>query len=103
MRSLAGAPFGQTDFCRYDGEVLGAMAQLVARLVRNEKVGGSNPPSSTTWVGLIARPFCVSPVLLGIEIPGHLSEVTGIPIFESSVEGMRPRALLRPTPGLVPS
>ena len=33
------------------------MAQLVARLVRNEKVGGSNPPSSTTWVGLIARPF----------------------------------------------
>lgn len=26
---------------------LGAMAQLVARLVRNEKVGGSNPPSST--------------------------------------------------------
>ena len=53
----AGAPFGQTDFCRYDGEVLGAMAQLVARLVRNEKVGGSNPPSSTTWVGLIARPF----------------------------------------------
>ena len=26
----------------------GAMAQLVARLVRNEKVGGSNPPSSTT-------------------------------------------------------
>ena len=42
---------------RYDGEVLGAMAQLVARLVRNEKVGGSNPPSSTTWVGLIARPF----------------------------------------------
>ena len=30
--------------------VLGAMAQLVARLVRNEKVGGSNPPSSTTRV-----------------------------------------------------
>ena len=27
--------------------VFGAMAQLVARLVRNEKVGGSNPPSST--------------------------------------------------------
>ena len=23
------------------------MAQLVARLVRNEKVGGSNPPGST--------------------------------------------------------
>ena len=28
------------------------MAQLVARLVRNEKVGGSNPPSSTTSEGL---------------------------------------------------
>ena len=28
------------------------MAQLVARLVRNEKVGGSNPPSSTTSKGL---------------------------------------------------
>ncbi len=26
------------------------MAQLVARLVRNEKVGGSNPPSSTKEV-----------------------------------------------------
>ena len=86
MRSLAGAPFGQTDFSRYDGEVLGAMAQLVARLVRNEKVGGSNPPSSTTWVGLSARPF-VYLLLLGIEIPGHLIEVTGIPVFESSIEG----------------
>ena len=73
------------------------MAQLVARLVRNEKVGGSNPPSSTTWVGLIARPFCVSPVLLGIEIPGHLSEVTGISFFQSSVEGTRPWVVLRPT------
>ena len=30
------------------------MAQLVARLVRNEKVGGSNPPSSTTGRHLIA-------------------------------------------------
>ena len=28
------------------------MAQLVARLVRNEKVGGSNPPSSTTRMRL---------------------------------------------------
>lgn len=27
------------------------MAQLVARLVRNEKVGGSNPPRSTTKQG----------------------------------------------------
>ena len=31
----------------YDRPAPGAMAQLVARLVRNEKVGGSNPPSST--------------------------------------------------------
>lgn len=60
------------DFCRYDGEVLGAMAQLVARLVRNEKVGGSNPPSSTSWAGLIARPFVYLLFILGIEIPGHL-------------------------------
>ena len=65
------------------------MAQLVARLVRNEKVGGSNPPSSTTWVGLIARPFCLSPVLLRTRNPGHLSEATGIPVFESSVGGVR--------------
>ena len=63
------------------------MAQLVARLVRNEKVGGSNPPSSTTWVGLIGPALCVSPVLLGREIPGHLSEAAGIPVFESSIEG----------------
>lgn len=90
----AGAPFGQMDFCRYDGEVLGAMAQLVARLVRNEKVGGSNPPSSTTRVGLIARPFVYLLFFLGIEIPGHLREVAGIPIFESSVEGMRLGAML---------
>ena len=27
----------------------GAVAQLVARLVRNEKARGSNPLSSTTW------------------------------------------------------
>lgn len=26
------------------------MAQLVARLVRNEKAGGSNPPSSTNYL-----------------------------------------------------
>ena len=36
------------------------MAQLVARLVRNEKVGGSNPPSSTTGRHPIAGVgFCV--------------------------------------------
>ena len=39
------------------------MAQLVARLVRNEKVGGSNPPSSTAAFGLLLRggPARVSP------------------------------------------
>lgn len=58
------------------------MAQLVARLVRNEKVGGSNPPSSTTWVGLIARPF-VYLLLWGIEIPGHLRKAAGIPILRA--------------------
>ena len=52
------------------------MAQLVARLVRNEKVGGSNPPSSTTWVGLIARPF-VYLGSFGYRNPGHLIEATG--------------------------
>ena len=40
------------------------MAQLVARLVRNEKVGGSNPPSSTTgrhpiWVSVFCMPGVV--------------------------------------------
>lgn len=60
------------------------MAQLVARLVRNEKVGGSNPPSSTTWVGLIARPF-VYLLLWGIEIPGHLRKAAGISFFQSLV------------------
>ena len=58
------------------------MAQLVARLVRNEKVGGSNPPSSTTRVGLIARPF-VYLQLFWVEKFPVTSEVTGIPIFES--------------------
>src|SRR5699024_6884723 len=33
----------------------GAMAQLVARLVRNEKVAGSNPASSTIPAGTRAR------------------------------------------------
>ena len=32
------------------------MAQLVARLVRNEKVGGSNPPSSTRRIRLEPLP-----------------------------------------------
>ena len=46
----------------YDRSAPGAMAQLVARLVRNEKVGGSNPPSSTTSkvcpARILAGQFC---------------------------------------------
>ena len=43
------------------------MAQLVARLVRNEKVGGSNPPSSTTGrhpirMSVFCMPGCVGVV-----------------------------------------
>ena len=45
------------------------MAQLVARLVRNEKVGGSNPPSSTTGRHPIRMSvFCM---------PGHVGAVPG--------------------------
>ena len=41
------------------------MAQLVARLVRNEKVGGSNPPSSTTGRHPMRMSvFCMSGVVL---------------------------------------
>ena len=41
------------------------MAQLVARLVRNEKVGGSNPPSSTTGRHPIRMSvFCMLGVVL---------------------------------------
>ena len=32
------------------------MAQLVARLVRNEKVRGSNPLRSTSWAGFFKNP-----------------------------------------------
>ena len=64
------------------------MAQLVARLVRNEKVGGSNPPSSTTRVGLIARPF-VYLLFFWVEKFPVTSEAAGIPIFESFVEAVR--------------
>ena len=52
------------------------MAQLVARLVRNEKVGGSNPPSSTTGRHPIAGVgFCmlgrvgVAPVVVLLVAP----------------------------------
>ena len=44
------------------------MAQLVARLVRNEKVGGSNPPSSTENPVLDQRVpvfYCLRRVFVG--------------------------------------
>ena len=50
------------------------MAQLVARLVRNEKVGGSNPPSSTTDRHPIRMPvFC----MLGCVVAGGFAGVLG--------------------------
>ena len=47
------------------------MAQLVARLVRNEKVGGSNPPSSTRGrhpirMSVFCMPGCVVAVLVAV-------------------------------------
>ena len=52
------------------------MAQLVARLVRNEKVGGSNPPSSTTgrhrlWMSVFCMPgrVVVVPVVVLLVAP----------------------------------
>ena len=50
------------------------MAQLVARLVRNEKVGGSNPPSSTTGRHPIADVgFCMP----GCGVAGGFAGVLG--------------------------
>jgi len=40
---------------------------------------------------------------LGIEIPGHLSEVTGNPIFRELCRGNRLGAALGPALGLAPS
>ncbi len=45
------------------------MAQLVARLVRNEKVGGSNPPSSTTGRHPIRMSVFCMPGRVGV-VPG---------------------------------
>ena len=78
------------------------MAQLVARLVRNEKVGGSNPPSSTTCGRADCPAFCVSPILFGYRNPGHLREATGISFFQSSVEATRPWGSAKDYLGLVP-
>ena len=50
------------------------MAQLVARLVRNEKVGGSNPPSSTTGRHPMRMSvFCMPGVVLRACCCGALS------------------------------
>ena len=47
------------------------MAQLVARLVRNEKVGGSNPPSSTTGRHPIRMSvFCMPGRFVAAGVPG---------------------------------
>ena len=47
------------------------MAQLVARLVRNEKVGGSNPPSSTTGRHPIRMSvFCMPKRFVAAGVPG---------------------------------
>ena len=51
------------------------MAQLVARLVRNEKVGGSNPPSSTTgrhpiWMSVFCMSGRVGVVPVATGVPG---------------------------------
>ena len=51
------------------------MAQLVARLVRNEKVGGSNPPSSTTGRHPIRMSVFCMPGRVGAVLCGP----TGVP------------------------
>ena len=64
------------------------MAQLVARLVRNEKVGGSNPPSSTTGRHPIADVgFCtpgrvgVVPVVVLLVAPLVFRPPRGLPLW----------------------
>ena len=47
------------------------MAQLVARLVRNEKVGGSNPPSSTTRMRLEPLPSSMVSVRASLPSPAQ--------------------------------
>ena len=54
------------------------MAQLVARLVRNEKVGGSNPPSSTTAA------FCPAEIIGGAEL--YLRGLIGVSVVPRLVE-----------------
>ena len=69
------------------------MAQLVARLVRNEKVGGSNPPSSTTG----RHPIRMSVFLYawrGVVVPGAVLLVA--PLVFRAPEGPAAREARRP-------
>ncbi len=75
------------------------MAQLVARLVRNEKVGGSNPPSSTTGRHPIADVgFCmpgrvrVVPVVVLLVAPLVFRAPHGCPVGRAArcARGRRP-------------
>ena len=60
----------------------GAVAQLVARLVRNEKARGSNPLSSTTFVvSPIIRDHWQNPRLIGRNSaisPGWRMKMNGV-------------------------
>ena len=66
------------------------MAQLVARLVRNEKVGGSNPPSSTTG----RRPIRMSVFCM----PGRVGAVpvVAVPLVFRAPDGPAAREARHP-------
>ena len=61
------------------------MAQLVARLVRNEKVGGSNPPSSTTG----RHPI----VDVGFCMPGRVVVVPVVVLLVAPLVSLAPHVL----------
>ena len=75
----------------------GAMAQLVARLVRNEKVGGSNPPSSTTDRHPIRMSVFVCPGELSLRraagVPGAGGPAVGPGCSVCPWAAARPRAV----------
>ena len=76
------------------------MAQLVARLVRNEKVGGSNPPSSTTGRHPIRMSvFCMPGRFVAAGVPGAGGPGCGAGLLCVPVGGgppaSRPRGELR--------
>src|SRR5205807_3478820 len=58
---------------------LGAIAQLGERLVRNEEVGGSIPPGSTSPAGsqFSYRPACIGPPCSGPPLRLHVSRSNG--------------------------